>query len=156
MSSGQPIIKQLAWLSLPIQVLVLVLLIVAFSLTGIDEAVLLGTFVFLVIFFSLRFLVAREHRRGIALFKKKRYSEAIPHFEGSYKFFTAHKLIDQFRFLTMLSSSRISYREMALLNIAFCYGQAGNRDESRKYYQKTLTEFPDSEIAEASLKLIES
>jgi len=45
---------------------------------------------------------------------------------------------------------------MALLNIAFCYGQSKDGKRYKKYYKKTLTEFPDSEIAKASLRMFES
>jgi len=45
---------------------------------------------------------------------------------------------------------------MSLLNIAFCYGQIGEGAKSIEYYKKTLTEFPKSEIAKASLKMFES
>ncbi len=45
---------------------------------------------------------------------------------------------------------------MALLNIAFCYGQSGNGKRSKEYYEKTLREFSNSEIAKASLQMFES
>lgn len=54
----------------------------------------------------------------------------------------------------MLSSSKMSYREMALANIGFCYGQIGNGEQSKVYYEKTLLEFPESGLAKSALKLI--
>lgn len=128
----------------------------ALHFAGVDEAILLGAFVFALLSISLRLLVPKKHRRGIALYKKKRYAEAIPHFEESYRFFTTNKWVDDFRFLTMFSSSRISYREMALLNVAFCHALAGDGAKSKEYYHQTFTEFPGSEIAKASLKMIDS
>jgi hypothetical protein len=43
---------------------------------------------------------------------------------------------------------------MALNNIAFCYGQLGNGNLSKEYYQKTLDEFPESGLAKAALRLL--
>jgi hypothetical protein len=45
---------------------------------------------------------------------------------------------------------------MALLNIAFCYGQSKDWKRSKEYYKETLTEFPHSEIGKASLRMFES
>lgn len=56
----------------------------------------------------------------------------------------------------MLSSSRISYTEMALANIAFCYGQLGEGAKSKEYYENILKEFPDSQIAIVSLKMFDA
>lgn len=82
--------------------------------------------------------------------------DAIPHFEKSYEFFARHIWMDKYRYLVMLSSGRLSYREMALINIAFCYGQAGNGIMARGYYERTLQEFPDSSVAKTALKFIGS
>jgi len=156
MSSKPPIVRQIAWLSVVPQVTVMGVLMAVMHFAGLKQAVLLGALAYLALSIGLRFCVPFAHRRGIALFKKSRYEEAIPQFDRSYDFFTRHKWIDDFRFLTLLSSSRVSYREMALLNTAFCYAQAGNGSKSKEYYERTLVEFPDSEIAKVSLKMIES
>ena len=55
----------------------------------------------------------------------------------------------------MLSSSRISYREMGLLNAAFCFGQSGQRERAIEEYRRVLVEFPGSKMAEAALRLLE-
>lgn len=39
---------------------------------------------------------------------------------------------------------------------AFCYGQSGDGKRSKEFYEKTLREFPNSEIAKASLRMFES
>ena len=130
--------------------------IAIFYLVGANEPVLYGVGVFIVIVISLRMIIPRAHRQGIAMCKRKKYEEAIPFFEQSYRFFTSNKWVDDYRFVTIFSSSRISYREIALLNIAFCHAQAGNREESKEYYQEALTEFPESEVAKAALKLVGS
>jgi hypothetical protein len=45
---------------------------------------------------------------------------------------------------------------MALANIAFCYGQLGNGVQCRYYYEKCLDLFPDSGLATAALRMLDS
>ncbi len=45
---------------------------------------------------------------------------------------------------------------MALNNIAFCYGQMGNGEKSREYYEKILQEFPGSGLAKTALRFLNS
>ena len=46
---------------------------------------------------------------------------------------------------------------MALANIAFCYGQLGNGEQSRAYYQKCLERFsPGSGLATTALRMLDS
>ena len=84
------------------------------------------------------------------------YPEAIARFEASYIFFTRHVWIDRYRSIVMMSPSAASYREAALINIAFCYAQIGQGAEAKNYYLRTLHEFPESGLAKAALTLIES
>ncbi len=90
------------------------------------------------------------------LVKQKYFLEAISYFEKSVDFFTRNQWIDKFRYLILLSSSKMTYREMGLCNIAFCYGQIGNEVTAKKYYEMVLDEFPNNGIALAVLKLINS
>ena len=50
----------------------------------------------------------------------------------------------------------MTYQEMSLANIAFCYGQNGNGKKSKEYYIRTLKEFPDNGLAKASLRMLNS
>ena len=82
--------------------------------------------------------------------------KAIEEFKKSYNFFCRHTWIDKYRCITLLSSRRSSYTEMALLNIAFCYTQSKNAKLSKEYYQKVLEFFPESEMAKSALNMISS
>lgn len=97
-----------------------------------------------------------SHRKGIKFLRKGLFDDAIPLFEKSYGFFKKNEWIDRYRGITLLSFSRTSFTEMALLNIAFCYGQDGNVNKAIEYYEKALSQFPKSEIAKTSLKMCES
>lgn len=80
--------------------------------------------------------------------------DAISYFQKSYDFFQRYSWLDRFGYLVLLNSSAISYREMALNNIAFSYGQAGDGENAKEYYEKTLLEFPNSTLACAGLNLL--
>lgn len=115
-----------------------------------------GGAVYLICSLGSRRLIPRDHRRGIRLSQAHQYEDAIRAYKDSYEFFTRHAWIDRYRSLTMMSPSAISYREMALINIAFAYSQIGNGDKAKEYYRRAQEEFPDSGMANAALKMIES
>lgn len=85
---------------------------------------------------------------------QQKFPDAVTYFENSYNFFNRNSWIDKYRFATLLSSSKMSYKEMALNNIAFCYAQSGNGVKSKEHYEKTLLEFPNSGIAKAGLNVL--
>ncbi|MEN9639008.1 MAG: hypothetical protein RLZZ262_876, partial [Bacteroidota bacterium] len=64
--------------------------------------------------------------------------------------------VDKYRYLTLLSSSKMTYREMGLCNIAFCYGQIGQGAKARAFYEQVRTEYPDNGIALIALNLMSS
>lgn len=156
MISKAPIVRQVAWLSIIPQLCFLLVLIYLAKRIGFENAIFGGVALFIMVIFIVRYQIPKHHRKGIAFFKKKSFAEAIPHFKESYEFFKRNAWVDRFRFLTLLSSSSASYTEMALLNMAFCYSQIGNGKASKELYELTLSEFPDSEIAKASVKMFES
>ncbi|MDC7223261.1 MAG: hypothetical protein PQJ60_05925 [Spirochaetales bacterium] len=98
--------------------------------------------------------ISSKHRKGIRLFKQKRFEEAIPYFQESYSYFMKNKWLDKYRYITMLSSSRISYTEMALLNEAFCLCQLEKKAEAIEKYEMVLHFFPESEMAASALKML--
>ena len=156
MSSKTPTIKQVNWLSLLPHLIVMSLIYLAWSKFTHQEAVIYMAATYLTLSYFLRTQIPKFHREGIKLVKKEDFEEAIPYFEKSYEFFEKHKWVDKYRFITLLSSSRMTYQEMALANIGFCYGQLGNGEKSKEYYTRTLKEFPENGLAKASLKMLNS
>ncbi|MEO7346528.1 MAG: hypothetical protein ABIZ49_05840 [Opitutaceae bacterium] len=102
----------------------------------------------------LRLLLTGAHRRGISLVKRGQFAEAIPCFKASYAAMKHRPWVDRFRWPLLGSASRWTYREMALANVAFCYGQIGDGAEMRAHYEKTLVEFPDSVLAATALRMM--
>ncbi len=156
MASKRPIVKQVAWISIFPHVFIMACIVLSAKLIGIQSYLMTGAIIYLLISFLLRFGIPSQHRKGIALLRNDSFLEAIPFFEKSYAFFKRNPWIDKYRYITLLSSSHASYTEMALLNIAFCYGQSGSGKKSKKYYERALSEFPESEMTKASLRMFES
>lgn len=156
MASNVPTIRQIAWISLVPQFLLMgIFVYLLLYLLNFTNALLFGALAYLILSFGLRNFIAQDHRKGISLVKQQKYADAIPCFEKSVEFFSQNNRIDQFRFLTMLSSSKMSYREMGLCNIAFCYSQTGNKPKSIEFYRQTLADYPENGMAKAALKMIE-
>ncbi len=156
MASSVPILRQVSWLSLVPQAALWGGFAAGAHALGADNPVLVGAAFLLLLSFVLRRVIPRHHRAGVALFKRERFEEAIPHFEQSYRFFEKHRWLDRFRAVTMLSSSRISYREMSLLNLAFCLAQSGQKARALVEYQRALSEFPDSKVAQMAIRMIDA
>ena len=156
MASKQPIVKQTAWLSLIPQLLILGIFIVLASFSGTQNPGIMGALAYISASVLLRKTVAQHHRKGMAHFRKEEFAPALDRFQQSYDFFSHNRWVDDWRYVTLMSSSRISYQEMALLNIAYCYGQLGEEARSREYYLKTLNEFPDSAMAMAAIEMLDS
>lgn len=158
MASNKPVVRQIAWVSLVPQLIVMILLVVLFGILikPFEYALIVAMLFYLFVSNLLRNLVPRYHRKGIALYKAGNYAQAIGEYEKSYAFFTEHAWIDKYRFIVLLSSSRISYTEMALLNIAFCYAQMEDGRRAKEYYDKVLEQFPDSEMAKSALRMLMS
>lgn len=156
MASKQPIVRQINYIALLPQLVFLAFLIFIFSILGIGDPTTLGIIIYLIIALVVRRFIPRNQRRGISYVKSKEYDKALNEFENSYKFFTKYRWIDKYRFIVLLSSSRISYMEMALANMAFCHSQLGNGLKAKELYERTLKEYPDSQIAIAALKMFDA
>lgn len=156
MSVSIPFVRQTNWLSSIPQLLLMGMFMASFYLAGSKEYFLYGAATYLVVSLVLKNALAKQHRLGIRLVKQNRFIDAIPCFSKSYSFFTRNEWVDKYRFLTMLSSSQMNYREMALCNIGFCYGQVGNRQQAIEYYEKALLEYPESGLAKASLAMLKA
>lgn len=156
MSSKAPTVRQTNWISIFPHLIIMGIIIFIWHYINPEKAFLYGAFTYLLISFSLRYFIPKDHRMGIKNNNTEKFEAAILDFEKSYAFFKKHEWIDKYRFITLLSSSKMSYREMALANIGYCYSQMGNGIKSKEYYERTLKEFPDSGIAKSALRMIHS
>lgn len=84
------------------------------------------------------------------------FDGAIAHFEKAAAFFERHEWIDRFRWITILSVSAPSLRELSLINLGFCHAMAGNKEQSKRSYQHALETYPQSLLAKEALRMIET
>jgi len=156
MSSGTPIVRQVSWLAVVPQLAAMSGAMFVAYLVGAPDPMVCGAAGYLIYSFGSRRLLTRSHRAGIRLVKRGQFAEASKRFQESLQFFERYPWIDRFRSFVLMSPSAVSYQEMALANIAFCYGQLGNGEQSRTYYKKCLERFPESGLATAALRMLDS
>lgn len=158
MASGKPIVRQLSILPIIIQFIYMLGLLFVFKFVNPlgSGNVLNAMLVYTILVLAVRNILAFHHRKGIRYLKKDNYVQAIPEFLKSYDFFTKYNWIDKYRSIFLFSASRTSYKEMALINTAYCYSQSNNGKKSKEYYEKTLREFPESGMAKSALNFIKS
>jgi hypothetical protein len=155
-----PIIRSISWLAVLFQLALIgvfaVVIALVFRVRDPIMAIFFGALIHSAFCRLAGAILSPDHRRGIALFRAKKFSEAAPRFEASYAAFNCRPWIDRFRWITLGSASSMSYREMALCNAAFCYGQVGDGTRATALYEQALREFPESSLAAASLNMLRS
>jgi tetratricopeptide (TPR) repeat protein len=149
-----PTAGQVAWISIVPQLAILLLMILLWQFISPRMATLLGPITYLTLSVSLRILIPKDHRKGMNDVRMGDHLQALPYFQKSYDFFKKHNWLDHYRYITLFSSSKISYKEMALNNCAFCYTQTGEAEKAKAMYQRVLTEYPESYLASTALAFI--
>lgn len=146
MASRIPVVRQIGWLSVfPQLAFIAFCILIGWLFLPRSEPmapVVFGVALYLLISNFVRGILTRHHRRGVSRLKAGDFAGAIPSFQAGYDYLARHAWIDRWRYLVLLSSSRMSYREMALCNIAFAYAQLGDGVRSRQTYERVLREFP--------------
>ena len=160
MSEQLSIRRKTAWLYTIPQLLVMLTIMLfvwkVFLPDDFRRASVYGAAIYLIYSFGSRALLLKNHRRGIRLAKLDCYEDAINEFQLSYEFLSRYSWLDKYRFITMLASSAVSYREMALCNIAFSYARLNEMGAALQSYRRALQEFPESELAKGGIEYIES
>lgn len=134
-------------------------ILAGFLYVGVQLSSEYGVLSALALFLLLRFLlrkIPQGHRAGIRLVRQQRFAEAIPCFDRSFEFFEKRRWLDRFRSILLLSSSSISYREMALSNAGYCCTQIDEGANARKYYEQCLQLFPESMLAASALRTLDA
>jgi len=158
MGSRKPVVRQINWFMVLPQLVTMAVLIGVVALVFRPEPLILsvsyGCILYLIYSYGSRGLLLKAHRQGMSLSNEGNYAAAAQQFEQSYQFLSRYPWLDRYRAFTLMSPSAISFREMALVNSAFCYSQIGDIAKTKFYYEKALAEFPNSEMAKAALRLI--
>ena len=151
-----PTDRSIAWISLIPQLILMGIIFGIFYMLKVKEPFIFVGFTYLLLSFGLKKVFLKNHTRGITLTKEGKNVEAIALFEKSANFFGDHLWIDHYRFITLLSASKYLYREMALVNISYCYMALNNKEKAKEYYMKVLQEYPDNEMAKLGLSILNS
>jgi tetratricopeptide (TPR) repeat protein len=115
-----------------------------------------GIIIYWIILILLRNLVAKAHRKGVALMKRNDFGQAIVYFQKSVDYFDENPWVDKYRYITLLSASRMTYREMGLCNIAFSLTQLGRGNEAKEIYSEIIEQYPENGTAIAALNMLQS
>ncbi|PQO33109.1 tetratricopeptide repeat protein [Blastopirellula marina] len=152
-----PTVRPISWLAVLPQLLIYVSVysLVVFITDSIDRGITIGLPIVLVYSLGSRYLIPRDHRRGLRLTSQSRFEEAISAYQRSLEFFTKYAWVDRYRAFVLMSPSALSYREMALCNIAYCHLQLGNTNEAAACYRQALEMNPQNSLATAGLRMIE-
>ena len=126
------------------QAAILLVMVSVLYLLEVPQSFLLGISFYFLLSIYLKVLVPRWHRKGIYLVKKGKLDVAILAFQRSYQYFTKYTWIDKYRAFTLLSTSALSYSEMALINIIYCFEQMGDTTSAKKFRKILKERFPDS------------
>lgn len=145
--------KNIAWVALIPQFCIFLLLAFFFKLAQVSDPGIYAIFAFMGLSIILR-LIPSDHRKAVSAYNRGEYQAAIEHFANSYAFFTRHAWLDRTRYISLLSASKLAYKEMALLNSAYCYGQLGDVEMMKKYVKRTLEEYPKSQSAHDAMNTI--
>lgn len=117
-------------------------------------AIIFGACIVVIYRYIIRYTIIINGVKGIKFLKKGDFDKAIICFEKSNSFFLAHKILDKYGYIVFLNSSKYTYREPILINLAFLYAQKGDINKAKEYYEECLKINPQNEIAISSLNFI--
>ena len=156
MSTRTTTVRQVSWTAVIPPLVALAAIAVATAIAGLPSGIVWGLGLYVAYALGARRLIAGRHRRGIALLKQRRYREATAQLQESFAFFDRHPWIDRLRCIVLMNPSALSYREMDLLNVAFCYAQIGDRKRARECYESCLARFPGNHLASTAIRALDA
>lgn len=140
-----PNIKPISWQSVGRQFVIIGLMIMIYYLTGFSKPFIFGCATYTLLSFILRTVVPRSHNKGVRLINRQKFNEAEPYVLKSIKFFEKNSWVDKYSYITLLNSSKLTYLEMGICNIIYCYFKCGWIDSAFKLYGKLIQRFPNIE-----------
>jgi len=126
------------------QLAILLALVFILKLLMVPHYILMGVSLYFLLSIYLKVLIPKWHRKGAFYLKKGELREAIICFQRSFDYFQKYSWIDQYRAFTLFSTSQLSYAEMALMNIIYCYEQLGDQKNAKKYHKILQEKYPNN------------
>lgn len=150
--------RQVNWTAFILHTLLVVLVSFVLIMIGLksDLSILIAAVSYMGLSVFLQRVVPRHHRMGFRFLLHKEYESASVAFQESWNFFSKNIWLDKYRSIFLLSASKMSYREMALINRSLCYWQSGNNERALESYKEVLGLFPDSRLAKEAIHYIEN
>ena len=151
-----PIVRPISWINAAISVSILAAFVLVAWTFARTSGVFWGAIAYLAISQILRRTIPHHHRSAICHCKRQEFQQAITEFEKSIAFFSNNVWVDKYRAITMLSSSGMSYREMGMVSLGFCYAQLGDGMNARRTYEDCLRDYPNNGMAESALRMLDA
>lgn len=126
------------------QIAVFFLIALIFREFGVVKYWLLSMAIYLLLSGYLKVVIPKWHRKGIYYVRKGEHEGATFAFQKSYSFFEKYYWLDKYRAFTLFSLSAYSYKEMALMNIIYCYSNIGKHKEAKEMQKRLAKEFPNN------------
>jgi hypothetical protein len=144
MGKKRSIIKKRKFSAYIPQVAIVLLFGLFLQQTGVKTYWLLTFTIYILLSVYLKIIIPRWHVKGLFYVRKGEFEGGVFAFIKSYEFFHKYKWVDDYRALTLFSVSNFGYREMALMNIIFCYERLNNPEMVKTYHSKLKKEFPEN------------
>ena len=130
------------------QIAILFFIIYILYSLDVSHYLLLGISLYFLLSIYLKVLIPKWHRKGVYYLRKGELQAAILAFQKSYQYFQKYSWVDQYRAFTLFSTSQLSYSEMALMNIIYCYEQMGDKKNTRKYLKILRNQYPENKFSQ--------
>ncbi|MBN1118433.1 MAG: hypothetical protein JXA77_14575 [Bacteroidales bacterium] len=137
-------IHKISYAAIIPQIALLFLFALILQQLGINNSWLLGLSLYLLLSGYMKILVPKSHRKGLFYLRKRELEGAAFAFQKSYVFFSKYSWIDKYRAFVLFSLSEYSYKEMALMNIIYCYEQLGNKSKVNEFHNRLKKEYPEN------------
>ena len=153
-----PQIKNVDWVRSILQFFAILLATIAFQALHAFQDwfpnFLAGCILVIAYRYMVRYTITRHHAKSMQLIKAQDFNGAAAAFQKSLEFFEKHPNLDKWRSIVFLSPGKYGYKEMALVNLGFVYGQINEGGKVEQYYKKALEINPNNGTAKAALNLL--
>lgn len=96
---------------------------------------------------AVRFVLCRDHRRGVALARAGRFHEALAAFERSERVWARRRTLDRFRAVLLGSGTPWPFEILARYNQAYALSRLGRGEEALALLTAVLEEDPSMYLA---------
>lgn len=150
-----PVVHLFSW-RLVVPLAMLAILIAAGSaLGGFSAGVYGGLGAFFLWAIGSQRRLRRRFYRGIRLYRRMEYAEAIPHFQRDLDYWNRFPKVDDWRIVALLSPTPYPYRSSDPRCIGVRHMKCGRIEEAKTHYRLALEAFPGNDMAAWSLKNLE-